>query len=63
MVTKSERVVLVATKKQLAAWRLAADSQGLSLSALLRRAADTDVQRIAQQVAVSRGEALGSVST
>lgn len=40
MVTKSERVHLVVTKTQLAAWRLAAEQAGVSLSELLRQAAE-----------------------
>ena len=40
VVTKSERVNLVATRRQLAAWRMCADSEGVSLSEWLRRAAE-----------------------
>jgi hypothetical protein len=41
LVPKTRRVNLVATSRQLAAWRALADQQGLSLSAWLRSAADT----------------------
>ena len=43
MITKSERINLVATKGQVAAWRLAAEQAGLSLSELLRQAAEQRV--------------------
>lgn len=38
--TKSERIQLVARPQEVARWKLAADDAGVSLSELLRRAAD-----------------------
>lgn len=43
LITKSERVALVATKMELAAWKLSADDAGLSLSEWMRRASTTAV--------------------
>lgn len=40
IVTKSERIHLVATPNQMAAWKLCADAEGVSLSEWLRRAAE-----------------------
>jgi hypothetical protein len=45
IITKSERVHMVATRGQLAAWKLCAEEAGLSLSEWLRRAAE---RRIAE---------------
>jgi len=44
VVTKSERIALVATKKDLAAWKLCADEAGLSLSEWMRRASASAVR-------------------
>ena len=44
MVTKSERVGLVVTKAQLAAWKLCAEELGVSLSEWLRRSAERNVR-------------------
>jgi hypothetical protein len=47
VVTKSERVVLAATKTQVASWKLVADEAGMSLSELLRRGAEKLVRELA----------------
>lgn len=44
LIRKTERVVFVATKSQLAGWRLCADETGLSLSEWLRTAAASAVR-------------------
>lgn len=44
IVTKSERIALVATKRELAAWKLCADEAGLSLSEWMRRASASGVR-------------------
>ena len=49
--TKSERVALVATPVQVASWKLAADQDGVSLSELLRRAAEQRVRDLATRFA------------
>ncbi len=43
IVTKDERVHLVATGTQVAAWKLHAEAAGVSLSEWLRRAAQTRI--------------------
>lgn len=40
VITKDKRIQIVATGRQLATWRLCADSEGVSLSEWLRRAAE-----------------------
>ena len=40
VITKDQRVQIVATRRQLAAWRERADQEGVTLSAWLRSAAD-----------------------
>ena len=47
MITKTERVVLVATKTQLASWKLAADQVGVSLSELVRQSMERRVRELA----------------
>jgi hypothetical protein len=49
MITKSERVALVATKKELAAWKVCADEAGLSLSEWIRRAAGARILHAARR--------------
>jgi len=49
MVTKSERIGLMATRAQAASWRLAAESAGVSLSELLRQAAERLVREMARR--------------
>lgn len=44
--TKSERIQLVARPQEVARWKLAADDAGVSLSELLRRAADGYVREV-----------------
>ena len=51
IITKTERVNMVATRGQLLSWKLSADAAGLSLSEWLRRAAERRVME-----AHSRGE-------
>jgi hypothetical protein len=40
VITKDQRIQIVATSRQLATWRQRADQEGLTLSAWLRGAAD-----------------------
>lgn len=45
MITKSERINLLATPRQLAAFRLRAEVDGISLSRWMRRCAEREVRR------------------